>query len=164
MKRSTYIFKKLMTDFIIINLVINAVFFVVNFKDHEGIYTLKIITPDLQFGLIILGVLCSLIGFINIKKDLLKGDVHLDDFKPLPFYTYFPKNLFLRVGLLTLLTLIVFVPLFSLIPQWLGFQQINYWIGFAIKTISAGLAALVIGLIVLHVAMVDYRSLRAWEV
>lgn len=91
MKRSHYIIKKLLTDFIIINLIINAVAFVMTFKDYKGAFTLRVITPDLQFGLLILGVLCSLIGLINIEKDLLQGHVELDDLKLSGFYHCFPN-------------------------------------------------------------------------
>lgn len=161
MVRSKYIVKKLLLDFIIINLVINAVFYVVNFKDHKGVFTLQVITPDLLLGLIILGLACSFIGFINISKDLLKGEVELDDFKPNLLYRLFPKNTVLRVIILTLFTVLVYVPLFSLIPQMFGYQQISYWTGFAIKVVSAGIAAFGIGMVVLNLTMNDYRGLRS---
>lgn len=160
----SYKIKKLLIDFILVNLVINAVFFLVAFKDiPASSLTLEYISQDLLIGLILLGMLCSGSNLMIIPKELLKGNVDLNPLKESKFHKLFPKSTIIRILILTTMTVVIFMPMFSWIPQLLGVSSISHLIGFGIKVVSAILAALIIGVIVLDLTLHDYRSMRTYK-
>ncbi|EFS03581.1 hypothetical protein NT04LS_1265 [Listeria seeligeri FSL S4-171] len=163
MSHKKYMWKKILTDFIIINLVINAAFYVINFWDFKGQLTIHAISFDLVFGLVLLGIFCSLIGFVNIRKDLKKGKVDVISYRPSKMSNYFPKHVLLRVIILAILTVSLMFSLFAIIPSLLGVNDINHVIGFSIKTISAGIGALGIGYVVLDLSFKDYQKNEVGE-
>ncbi|CRH22584.1 Putative membrane protein (fragment) [Carnobacterium maltaromaticum] len=73
MSMKKYVFKKIVTDFVIINIIINGIFYIFNFRKFSGQLTFNDIATDLFVGLLLLGGACSLIGFVNMRKELLKG-------------------------------------------------------------------------------------------
>ena len=82
MSVKSYFRKKMLVDFILVNLIINAVFFFVNFRNPQQILTIDLITQDLLMGLILLGAVASIANLINLKKDMLRGVVDLDAYTP----------------------------------------------------------------------------------
>lgn len=94
MSVKSYFRKKMLIDFILVNLIINAVFFFVNFRNPSAILTIELITEDLLMGLILLGTFASIANLINLKKDMLKVVVDLDDYSPHVVHKLFPKSLF----------------------------------------------------------------------
>lgn len=162
MTTQKYIVKKIITDFLLINLVINAGFFLLTFKDKTAPMTLLTIGRDLLFGLVVLGLLASLFGFINLEKDLLKGEVNADNISKSKMYKLFPKSLLLRIVIMALIVMVCVYPLFYYVPMALGVNSINYYTGLAIKTISAGIAAIVVGILVTYLVLGDYDALQSW--
>ncbi|MBC1499205.1 hypothetical protein HB943_01230 [Listeria weihenstephanensis] len=158
MSPKKYMRKKILIDFIIINLVINAAFYIINFRNFKGQLTMQAISFDLIMGLALLGVFCSLIGFINIRKDLNKGNVAVEDYHPSRISSFFPQRILWRVLILAVLTISLMFTVFAVLPLLLGVSNINHYIGFGIKTISAGIGALGIGYIVLDLSFTDYQK------
>lgn len=154
-----YFKKKMLIDFILINLIINGIFFFVNFSNPSQALTISIITEDLFIGLILLGALASTAGFVNLKKDMLKGNVELDEYKPHRVHKIFPKNLFARILVLIGLVLLVVFPWFSPFLSIIGIDGIPYVVGFLIKTGSAIIAAIMVGYFVINLVLSDHRSL-----
>ena len=163
MTTQKYIFKKIITDFLIINLIINAAFFLFTFTDRQAILTLPFIGGDLLFGLIILGLLASLFGFVNIEKDLLKGHITPKGVSQSKLYKTLPKSLLFRVVLMALIVIVFVYPLFYRVPIALGVHKIGYVVGLGIKTVSAGVAATIVGLIVTYLVLGDYEALQSWN-
>jgi hypothetical protein len=93
MSVKSYFRKKMLVDFILVNLIINAVFFFVNFRNPQQILTIDLITQDLLMGLILLGAVASIANLINLKKDMLRGVVDLDAYTPHVMHKFFPKSL-----------------------------------------------------------------------
>ena len=83
MSVKSYFRKKMLIDFILVNLIINAVFIFVNFRNPQQILTIDLITQDLLMGLILLGAVASIANLINLKKDMLRGVVDLDAYTPM---------------------------------------------------------------------------------
>lgn len=162
MTTQKYIIKKIITDFLIINLIINAAFFLFTFTDRQATLTLPFIGGDLLIGLVILGLLASLSGFINIERDLLKGHVTPKGVSQSKVYKTLPKSLFIRVVLMTVIAIVLVYPLFYHLPLALGVHKIGYIVGLGIKTISAGVAAVVVGLLVTYLVLGDYDALQSY--
>lgn len=159
MSVKSYFRKKMLIDFILVNLIINAIFFFVNFRNPSAILTIELITEDLLMGLILLGALASIANLINLKKDMLKGVVDLDNYSPHIVHKLFPKSLILRAIILVLMVVTIVFPWFSPVPSILGVSSISYLMGFLIKTISAVVAAIMVGYIVINLILSDHRSL-----
>lgn len=157
MSKKKYMLRKIVTDFVSVNVVINGVFYMVNFRKFSGQLTFNDITIDLFVGLLLLGGACSFIGFVNLRKELLKGKIDVSDFQMSQLYHILPKVTLLRVLLLTVMTAILTVGLFILLPKLLGIDNINHFIGFGFKTITAGVMAAVIGYIVIDLSISDYQ-------
>lgn len=157
MSMKKYVFKKIVTDFVIINIIINGIFYIFNFRKFSGQLTFNDIATDLFVGLLLLGGACSLIGFVNMRKELLKGKIDVSEFKTSQLYNKLPKATVLRVLLLTLLTAIITMTFFILAPKIVGIDKINHFIGFSFKIFTAGLMAAVIGYIVVDLSISDYQ-------
>lgn len=56
MTLNQYRVKKLMTDFVLFNIFINGLFYVINFRNFTGKLTFDAISNDLFIGLVILAV------------------------------------------------------------------------------------------------------------
>lgn len=158
MSREKYLLKKIMTDFVGVNIVINGIFYIVNFRKFSGQLTFNDITNDLFVGLLLLGGACSLIGFINIRKELLKEKIDVSQFQTSRLHSMLPKALGLRVLFLAAMTAVITAVLFIAAPKLLGIDQINHIIGFAFKTITAGIMACIIGYIVIDLSISDYQQ------
>lgn len=157
MNMKKYIVKKIVKDFVIINVIINGIFYIIGFKNFSGQLTFHAITTDLFIGLMLLGGAGSLIGFVNMRKELRKGKLDVSHYQKSYFYHFLPKSIGLRVLALMALTALVTMGLFILLPNLLGLDKINHLIGFSFKTITAGLMACVIGYIVIDLSISDYQ-------
>lgn len=159
--KTNYTKTKVLINFILVNLIINAFFYYVGFKGFEGTLTLKETQGDLLFGLVLLGIFCSYTGFVNTRKDLTTGHIPLDEHKFARLHQYLPKSYVMRSLCLTFFVVLVIFPLFSFLPRVLGVNEINHLIGFMNKTVSAALSAAIIGYLVISLSIEDYRSMLA---
>ncbi|MDQ0361825.1 hypothetical protein [Breznakia pachnodae] len=153
-----YAIKKILINFVLVNIVINGFFYYFNFRNYEGPLYLQSIKGDLLFGLVMLALLCAYTGFINTQKDVLTGTFYEEDLH-FKLSKYLPKTLTLRLLAVILFVSIIVYPMFITIPNLLGVNEINHTIGFLIKTGSAALAAAVIGYFVITLSISDYKNL-----
>ncbi|MGY3777984.1 hypothetical protein [Isobaculum melis] len=157
MNMKKYISKKIIKDFVIINVIINGIFYIIGFKNFSGQLTFNDITTDLFIGLMLLGAAGSWIGFVNMRKELQKGKTDVSNFQKSHFYHLLPKATGLRILFLMAITALITLIFFILLPSLLGLDKINHVIGFGFKTITAGLMACVIGYIVIDLSISDYQ-------
>lgn len=118
-----------MTDFIIINIIINGIFYIVNFRKHTGVVTFTTISTDLMIGLIILGIACPAAGFMNIPKSINKSCVDVSHRQKSIFNRLFPHHNGLRSIMLILFTVIFSYLCFIALPQSLGVNTITHYNG-----------------------------------
>ncbi|WP_288394511.1 hypothetical protein [uncultured Vagococcus sp.] len=150
--------KKLMTDFIIINIVINGLFYIINFRKHTGAVTFDTISTDLFIGLLILAIFCPAAGFINIPKAINKSEMDLSHRKKSAFNKLFPHKNLARSLMLTLFTIVFSYLFFIVLPNALGLNMINHYIGFSIKVMTAVIMSGIVGYIVIELTMDDYQD------
>lgn len=150
--------KKLMTDFVIINIIINGAFYIINFRKHTGDVTFSTISTDLMIGLIILAVACPAAGFMNIPKAINKSTPDVSNRKKSFFNRMFPKKNSLRSLVLTLFTIAFSFLFFFVLPNALGVNTINHYIGFSIKVITAIIMSGIVGYVVIELTMDDYQD------
>ncbi len=146
-----------MTDFVIINIVLNGAFYIINFRNHKGALTYDMITSDLFIGLCILAIACPLAGFINIPKAINKGSLSNLNNKTSYLYNWFPKKLVLRSLMLTLFTVAFSYLSFVFIPLQMGVSHINHYIGFSVKVITVIIMSGFVGYVVLELTLSDYQ-------
>lgn len=158
-----YRFKKIMTDFVIFNIVINGLFYIINFRNHSGIVTFDVIRKDLLIGLVILAFLCPAAGFINLPKAFSKDKIDFPNRKQSYWSTLFPKKNWLRSLLLTAFTLLFSSIFFIYLPMKIGVGVINHPIGFSIKVMTAVLMSAIIGYVVVELLLDDYQMKQQIE-
>ncbi|MBO0475709.1 hypothetical protein DOK76_01420 [Vagococcus sp. DIV0080] len=150
--------KKLMTDFVIINIILNGAFYLINFRKHTGTVTFGTISTDLMIGLTILAVACPAAGFLNIPKALNKSTLDVTNRKKSFFNRMFPKKNSMRSLVLTVFTLAFSFVFFLVLPNALGVNTINHYIGFSIKVITAIIMSGIVGYVVIELTMDDYQD------
>lgn len=150
--------KKLMTDFIIINIVINGLFYIISFRKHAGMITFDTISKDLFTGLLILAVFCPAAGFINIPKAINKSEMDLSHRKKSAFNKLFPQKNISRSLILSLFTIVFSYLFFIFLPNIVGVNTINHYIGFGIKVMTAVIMSGIVGYIVIELTMDDYQD------
>ena len=158
MTTSKFKLKKLMTDFIIINIIINGLFYIVNFRKHTGAVTFETISTDLMIGLIILAIACPAAGFINIPKSINKSCVDVSHRQKSIFNRLFPHHNGLRSAILTIFNVVFSYLFFIVLPQSLGVNTINHYIGFSVKVVTAIIMSGIVGYIVIELTMDDYQD------
>ena len=158
MSMKKYVLRKVVTDFVIINIMINGVFYFLNFRTFSGQLRFNDLVTDLFVGLLLLGGACSFIGFVNMRKELAKGRIDVAAFQTSQLYHKLPKAIGLRVLFLILMTAIITAAGFILLPKLLGVDKINHLIGFGFKTLTAGMMAAIIGYIVVDLSISDYQQ------
>lgn len=121
--KKTYTFTKLMINFILINIVINGIFYFIEFKNHEDVLSLSATKNDLLFGLVILGVFCSYTGFLNTQKDLITGKIDLDDVKQSRLQKHLPESNLLGTVILTDFVILIIFSFFSYAPRMFGVSR-----------------------------------------
>ena len=150
--------KKLLTDFIIINIIINGAFYLFNFRNHKGPVTFDTISTDLIIGLIILAIFCPAAGFINIPKAINKQQLDLSKRKRSSIHRFFPQKNSHRSLLLSVLIISVSYLSFILLPNLLGLEGINHTIGFSFKVITAIIMSGIAGFVVIELTLDDYQE------
>lgn len=158
MTLNQYRVKKLMTDFVLFNIFINGLFYIINFRNFRGSLTFDAITTDLFIGLVILALLCPAAGFFNLPKALTKDKLDLKTRKLSFFSSVFPKKNLYRSLIISFFTLIISGVFFILIPQLIGIGEINHYIGFSIKVITAIIMSALVGYVVIELTMDDYQA------
>lgn len=157
MTLNQYRVKKLMTDFVLFNIFINGLFYIINFRNFTGKLTFDAISNDLFIGLVILALLCPAAGFFNLPKALTKDCFDLSQRKPSSLSRIFPKKNLYRSLIISVFTLIISGVCFILIPQLLGIGAINHYIGFSIKVVTAIIMSAIVGYVVIELTMDDYQ-------
>ena len=150
--------KKLMTDFVIINIFLNGAFYIINFRKHTGAVTFNTISTDLFIGLLILAIACPAAGFMNIPKAIDKTALDVSTRKKSSFNHLFPHKNVWRSLMLTLLTIIFSFLFFIVLPNLLGLNTINHLIGFSIKVVTAIIMSGIVGFVVIELTMDDYQD------
>lgn len=155
-----YMFRKIMFDFVFMNILINGFFYFVAFSTHKGALTMVNVQSDLLVGLIWLGVLCSGFGFYNTKRDLQNCKYDIEGYHVRPVYRKLPKTFLGRVAFLTVVVITCIYPLFMPIPQLLGAFEINHAIGLFLKAGASAVATGVIGHVVMNLCIMDYQDMQ----
>lgn len=158
MTTSKFRMKKLMTDFIIINIIINGLFYVVNFRKHTGAVTFDTISTDLFIGLLILAVFCPAAGFMNMPKAINKSAIDVSSRKKSFFNRLFPHKNLVRSLILSAFAIAFSYLFFIALPNVLGLNTINHYIGFSIKVMTAVIMSGIVGYVVIELTMDDYQD------
>ncbi|WP_099224413.1 hypothetical protein [Listeria costaricensis] len=151
-------FKKMMTDFVIINIVLNGAFYIINFRNYTGTVTFDAVSTDLFMGLVLLGIFCPAAGFVNIPKAINKNALDVSTRKKSFFNHWFPHNNILRSLILTVFTVVFSLVFFIVLPNVLGLDIINHAIGFSIKVITAIVMSAIVGYVVIELTLDDYQE------
>ncbi len=85
-------------------------------------------------------------------------EIDMSERKTSHFNHLFPHKKLFRSLLLSLLTIVFSYLFFILLPDVLGVNTINHYIGFSIKVITAVIMSGIVGYVVIELAMDDYQN------
>ena len=157
----SYMFKKIIINFWLVNAVINGVIYFFVTSDKGKMLGTSEIAFDYLTSIAILGMAAALTGFPMIKKDIDKGVV------PKVFYEreehiiakYFSNNKIVNAVIITIMTIILIIPFFVGIPAMFGISKLNFIQSLVLKTIATGFAGVIVGYFVIVISFTEGRKI-----
>lgn len=156
----SYMFKKFVINFWLVNAVINGVIFFFITSDKTKMFGTAEIAFDYATSIIILGMAAALTGFPMIKKDIDKGiapkieygrEEHL-------IAKYFFNSKILNSIIITVITIILITPFFVGIPAMFGIMELNFIQSLILKIIATGFAGVIVGYFVMVISLSDFKK------
>ncbi|MBU3103558.1 hypothetical protein [Clostridium gasigenes] len=156
----SYMFKKIIINFWLVNAVINGVMFFLITSDKGKMFGTEEIAFDYLMSIVILGMAAALTGFPIIKKDIDKGIAPKGTYEREEhiIVKYFSNNKIINSVIITIMTIILIVPFFVGIPAMFGMSKLNFIQSLILKTIATGFAGVIVGYFVIVLSFTESRK------
>lgn len=157
----SYMFKKIIINFWLVNAVINGVMFFFITSDKGKMFGTAEIALDYLMSLAILGMAAALTGFPMIKKDIDKGVVSKVVYprEEHIIVKYFSNNKIVNSVIITIMTIILIIPFFVGIPAMFGIGELNFIQSLILKTLATGFAGVIVGYFVMVLSFTECRKI-----
>ncbi len=156
----SYMLKKIVINFWLVNAVINGVIFFFITSDKGRMFDTAEIAFDYLVSIAILGMAATLTGFPMIKKDIDKGVVPKGIYEREEHIIVknFSNNKIVNAVIITIITLILIIPFFVGIPAMFGIGELNFIQSLALKISATGFAGVIVGYFVMVLSFTENGS------